>query len=245
MSHQDQEYTESGQPIYRHTERKHDFQLAEGNEESIERIRNHIEKYIGRVDNVFHELISDLVHIDVFMVAPTPERNYYSLITSGMSELPMTVPEGAESYSYAELMICLPPTWNVSQEGFQKEENYWPVRWLKTMARLPHEYDTWLYAGHTIPNGDPAESYTNNTKLSGMMLAIPTLVDDVESFFSMPCSEDKVVHFFSLLPLYQEEMDFKLKKGVEDLFEKLEQAGVNEIVNIKRKNVCKKSFWIF
>ncbi|MDG0809296.1 suppressor of fused domain protein [Cohnella rhizosphaerae] len=52
-------------------------------------------------------------------------------------------------------------------------------------------------------------------------------------------------HFFSLLPLYKEEMDFKVNQGPEALFEKLEAAGVNELLRADCKNVCKKRFGLF
>ncbi|WP_445322382.1 suppressor of fused domain protein [Paenibacillus sp. IHBB 10380] len=42
------------------------------------------------------------------------------------------------------------------------------------------------------------------------------------------------------MPLYTEEMNFKLKNnGADALLAKLEKAGVDEKVDIKRKNVCK------
>ncbi|MOA45106.1 Suppressor of fused protein (SUFU) [compost metagenome] len=77
------------------------------------------------------------------------------------------------------------------------------------------------------------------------MLGIPEMVEDAEGFFTLSISEHKDIHFFSILPLYEEEMDFKLKHGAEPLFEKLEKEGINELLNVKRKNVCKKSFWFF
>lgn len=239
------EQSSSGYPIYRHGPRTKEFQLASGDAEAMARIEEHIEAHIGKIEGVYHEIISDLVHVDIFIVAPTPERNYYTLVTCGMSNLPMTVPEGAENFKYAELMICLPPTWQMTEDAFQDENHYWPMRCLKQLARFPHEYDTWLFAEHTIPNGDPAEPYAHNTKLSGMMLTVPSVVDNIESFFTLTFSEDKEVHFFSLLPLYKEEMELKINRGAEALYPKLEKAGINEILNPTRKNVCKKTFWIF
>ncbi|MGO4108998.1 suppressor of fused domain protein [Paenibacillus sp. YAF4_2] len=48
-------------------------------------------------------MISDLIHLDILFVAPAQERNYIiTLITCGMSNMPMTVPDGAEDFSYAE-----------------------------------------------------------------------------------------------------------------------------------------------
>lgn len=240
-----QELSPSGQPIYRHAERTKEFQAASGNEESIEKIQEHVEKHIGPIDRVFHEVVSDLIHLDILMVPPTPARNYYTLVTCGMSDLPMTVPDGAEEFKHAELMICLPPTWKLSEQAFEREENYWPIRCLKTLARLPHEYDTWLYAGHTIPNGNPAEPYADNTRLTGALLHIPSLIGNLKEFFSLPFSNDKTVHFFTVIPVYEEEMNLKLSKGIDALLTKFQKAGVNELLDPNRKNVGKKSFLFF
>src|SRR6185295_19871223 len=96
------EFSESGDPIYRH-QREKPFEPARGDEQNIEAIAAHIEKHIGPPDSVFHEIISDLVHIDVHFVAPAPERNFRTLVTSGMSDRPMNAPEGAEHLRYAEM----------------------------------------------------------------------------------------------------------------------------------------------
>ena len=184
------ELSPSGGPIYRHKERSIPFQPAAGDPEHIERISEHIERHFGPVAGVYHELISDLVHIDVHVVNPTPQRNCYTLVTSGLSEAPMSVPEGLEALRFAELFIQLPPTWPLHElnkvaarrreespaEAAAAERWYWPIRWLKTLARLPHEYDTWLGEGHTVPNGDPPEPYAEGTALCGAMLVEPTLV---------------------------------------------------------------------
>lgn len=75
-----------------------------------------------------------------------------------MSDLPMTVSDGAPASPYAELMICLPPDWPV-KSPMSDRRAYWPVRLLKTIARLPHEYRTWIGAWHSVLNGDPAALY--------------------------------------------------------------------------------------
>ncbi len=144
-----------GSPILVHSREK-DFTPAQG-ESHIEAISAHIERHLGPISGVFHEIISDLVHIDVHVVPASEPFPYLRLVTSGMSDLPMTLPGGAPGSAYMELMVTLPADWPISADAFEDERNYWPVRLLKTLARLPHEYDTWLGFGHTIPNGHPAE----------------------------------------------------------------------------------------
>lgn len=237
------ERTESGTPIYRHQPRERPFELAEGDESAIEAITGHIEKHIGPPATVFHELLSDLIHVDVHLVAPTAERNYYTLITSGMSDRPMSPPEGAEELRYAELVLCLPPDWPLTDDAFNDEANYWPIRWLKTLARLPHEYNTWLWATHTVPNGDPAQPFADNTKLCCQLLLKPVLFPP--AFHTLSINDQKTIHFLTVVPLYREEMNFKLSTGLDPLLARLDAVGVTELINIRRKNACKKWFGIF
>ncbi len=231
------EYSEAGTPIYRHAPRQKGFTPVSGDTHSIEAISDHIEAHLGPVAGVFHELVSDLVHIDVHMVGPTEERPYHTLVTSGMSDLPMTVPEGAEAYRHAELSICLPEPWPLTQEAFADERNYWPIRWLKMLARLPHEYNTWLGWGHTVPNGDPPERFARNTKLCCALLLHPLLAPDDFQQLTMP--DGRTVNFLALVPLYREEMEYKLKHGTEALLERFAEAEVNELLDVRRSNVCK------
>ncbi len=233
--------SESGAPIYRHEAREREFEPAFGNEQTIEAISSHVRRYVGPPETVFHEFVSDLVHVDIHWVKPTPERNYHTLVTSGMSDRPTAAPEPA--LSYAEVMICLPPDWPLTQESFQDERNYWPLRWLKLLARLPHECNTWLFASHTVPNSDPPCPFAENTKLCCALLFTPVLFGP--EFPKLEVNADKTVHFLSLIPLYREEMEFKMRKGFEPLLERLDAAGVTELLNIERKNMCKKRWGLF
>jgi hypothetical protein len=134
----EQEYSESGSPIHRYENRDpREFAPAIGNAENIEAISDDIEKQIGKIEIVFHEIVSDIVHIDVHWVKPTEKFPFHSFVTSGMSDKPMNVPKGMEAHKYAELCIFLPANWPLSvepyqttEEAFKDENNYWPIRWL-------------------------------------------------------------------------------------------------------------------
>ncbi|APZ94234.1 suppressor of fused domain protein [Fuerstiella marisgermanici] len=232
-----------GTAIYRHEARERDFEPAIGNEKNIEAISNHIEAHVGPVEMVFHELISDMVHVDVHWVAPTKERNWHTLITSGMSDRAMIVPDELVHYEYAELMISLPPDWPLSQEAFEDENNYWPVRLLKGLARLPHEFDTWLGIGHTIPNGDPAEPYAENAAFSCALLMPP--IETSEEFHELELDDGSVIHFYAIVPMYEAETNYKLNKGLEALIGRFEKHGVGEVVDTSRRDTCRKRFGLF
>jgi PAS domain-containing protein len=53
-------------------------------------------------------------------------------------------------FRLAELLVCLPADWPVTEEAFEDERNYWPVRWLKQVARFVHEYKTLDPKGETF-----------------------------------------------------------------------------------------------
>lgn len=234
----------SGQPIYRHAERASDFQPACGDVENIDRISTHIQQHIGRIEMVFHEVISDLVHIDLHWVKPTPENPYHTLITSGMSNLPMKVPPGAENFRFAELMLSLPSEWPMTMDDFEDERHYWPLRLLKMLARFPHEYKTWLYIGHTVPNDDPTKPYAPNTRLCCALLMPPLLT--AAEFRTLQIDAERTIHFYSLIPLYREEMEFKLASGFDSLIDCFDKHEISELLDVDRANVCaaaKKRGW--
>lgn len=207
------------------------------------KIESCIEANIGTISFVYHELVSDNVHIDIHVVAPSETRNSYTLITSGMSDRPMPAPAGKENYRFTELTLSLPASWPLSGDELQDDDNYWPLKWLKTIARLPHEQNTWVSLGHTVPNGDPPKPFSSATELCCWIVSVPLLFG--RQFGQLKVDEEKTVHFFSLVPIYGEEMDFKLRKGAQPLIELLLRSGVNEVINPKRKNVCKKRFGFF
>lgn len=242
MSSEEKIVSLSGAPIFRYSDGEKEWESAHG-EECIEEISDHIEKYIGEVDVVFHELLSDTVHIDIHHVKPTQDRPFHTLITSGMSDIAMKVPDGSDINPHMELMITLPSEWKISNDAFKDECWYWPIRQLKFLARFPHKYDSWFGWGHTIPNGDPAEAFAENTKFTGVMLA--TSLNVPEEFIELKIGDEKNIQFFSLIPLYEEEMNLKLQKGSDELLDKFDKYHINDLVELNRKNVGKKRFGLF
>jgi hypothetical protein len=236
------EKSQSGAPIYRHKNLDRDFDFAVGDSENIDRITRHIEDHIGPVATVFHEVISDLVHVDIHIVAPRPERNCYTLVTSGMSDRAMQTPGEFAAFRYCELMLSLPPDWPMSQEAWKDEANYWPIRLLKFLARFPHEYRTWLWCMHTLPNGNPPRPFASNTAMNGVILLPPVTLP--QAFHELVIDAEKTIHFHGVVPLHPDEMDLKLKEGAEALFDGFEKHDVSEILNPARASVIpKKRSW--
>lgn len=239
--------------IIRHVQQEGDFRCAPSDEDACRAVVEHFDQHIGEAPQVLHELVSENVHIDVHPVPPSDERPYWTLFTTGMSDLPMKTPQGLEDFKYAELMIKLPADWPIDEENFkvvgaeeETEEWYWPIRWLKMLARLPHHYNSWLWKGHTVPNGDPPEPYARNTKFCCMLIGPPMEVG--ADFGLIHARSDKVISVFALFPLFNEEVELKLKKGADALYAAFEKHGIGDVVDLRRRNCAgprKKRFGFF
>ncbi len=183
----------------------------------LEEIAAHITSHIGEPQIVIHEVASEYVHVDVHVVPPRAGRDFYTLVTSGMSNNPMNVPEQAKGMEFAELMLCLPKTWELKKYQVLGSDpgQDWPVNWLRQLARFPEEFDTWLGWGHSIPNGNPAAPLAEGNALCGWVLLEPRLVSD--SFKCLARQDGAKVFFHAAVPVYREEIAFKIADGAEKL----------------------------
>ncbi|MGV8092394.1 MAG: suppressor of fused domain protein [Mangrovibacterium sp.] len=241
---QPEKYSESGNPIYKYEPLNRDsIEPVIGDSSTIEDIDNHISKFFedGEV-TVFHEIVSDKIHVDIYLIKANKDRDYHILMTSGMSSLPMNVPNELKGLEYAEVITLLPKNWPLDQKDFENENYYWPIRQLKELARFPHLYNSWLGEGHTITNGNPPQPMADKNSFVGVIL-LPS-VTLPEDFLSIR-TNDKTINIYSMIPLYQEEMDYKLKYGTDGLLNKFDKYGIKEIIDINRTNTCKKRFKLF
>jgi Suppressor of fused protein (SUFU) len=231
----------SGAPIYKHGEATEWAPPA--GEEFIEQISAHIEAHLGPVETVFHEIVSDTVHIDVHFVRATRQSPVHRLVTSGMSDLPMHTPDGADVPRHVELMISLPMAWQLDQDSLKDERWYWPIRTLKFLARMPHKYHTWLGLGHTVPNGDPPEPYADNTKLCGAIVLPSVSVDSAFEHLHIESAKD--ITFYAVVPLFEPEMNFKLRDGTDALLKRFAKHDVSDVVSLTRPDVSKRRFGLW
>ncbi|MXV38053.1 hypothetical protein GO491_05085 [Flavobacteriaceae bacterium Ap0902] len=199
--------------------------------DEMEHLENFIDTNYGKIDGVFHEIVSPDIHCDIYIIKPTPERNYYTLITGGMGAYEMNVPEGFESYKRAELMINLPPDWDINSED---ESLSWPIQWLKVLARLPINQNTFLGWGHTVPTGAPLEG----THFDCFILLGTQNKAGEDAYLELENGE--TITFYTIFPLYPEETMYKLDHDAEALLEKFDDAGLPypPIVQIDRPNTC-------
>jgi len=204
----------------------------------IAAISEHIERRIGRVHVVFHEIVSDDLHIDIHHVKSSLFRRYEVLVTSGMSAFPMAVPAGSREPRFAEIVTILPKGWPLSKEAFVDERHYWPVRLMKTLARLPYNGTTWLGFGHTIANGESEshiEPYADGTQLCAAAVLPPSTLG--KEAWCMKRKNDPEIFFWAAVPLHLAELQFKMEHGIDPLLELFDKHGVTDKIVPERASV--------
>lgn len=230
------ERTPSGTPILRHEAPEAGFTAATTDEVLETAVGDYLEEHVGPAMTVFHELVSDVVHIDVHVIPPTPERATWVLYTTGMSALPMTIPPGAKVDDRAELVMSLPADWLPEDgRGELPDDRWWPIGVMKYLARLPHRYRTWLGVGHTVPNGDPANPYHPGVPFTGVVLLPPVRL--IPEPWRAPAPDGRHVRLLSPVFLTTAEMDFKLARGLGPLVDRLDAAGIFEMLDVSRAPV--------
>ncbi len=199
-------------------------------EEELDAVERHIETNFGTYANVFHEIVSPDIHLDICIVEPTEECSYYMLVTLGMGAHRMNVPaELAErKLERAELAIALPRDWNIHENA---EEHYWPIRLLKTLARLPIEDNTWLGWGHTIDGRAP---YAKSTALCGALLVSGQVKKGGSDVCVLPDGDD--VNFYQIIPLHKDELKYKIEHNAEALLDRFAERHMSFVIDPERRS---------
>lgn len=206
-------------------------------EEEINEYEAYIQKSLGEYQDVFHEIVSPDIHLDVIIVPPTEEAPFYKLVTMGMGAYAMNVPEELKkdyNLEHAELMLFLPADWDIRST---EEKNYWPIRQLKALGRLPIQCDTWLGFGHTVHANADFAPVAENTGFNSFVLL--SACDITMQPMELTLSSGRKINFYQLFPLYQEEVDFKLSHSLDELIDKFADEALDPVININRKNACK------
>jgi hypothetical protein len=171
----------------------------------------HIGDRFGAPKKILREPYPQDVKADVAVIAPSPARPWYALITVGMGAFVMDVPPDLTDCELerAELMICLPPNWHV---GSPRGDWRWPLDWLRALAHIPAGKEMWLGWGHLIPLG---EYVSKSAKFSGMLLIDPTAYEREASYCEMP--DGSIVNIYQMLPLFDEEVKYRQAMGTDAL----------------------------
>ncbi|HUI82115.1 MAG TPA: suppressor of fused domain protein [Bryobacteraceae bacterium] len=168
----EQEVTPAGDVIYRYPASSwaaSPVGLSDESTREFAELRAKVfERFFGEAHSVLHESLALVPHVDVhtYYRRGADGRDTCTLVTSGMSDLEMNVPAGAKRPRRVELIFyCDEP----------KAEYAETLRWL---AHFPHDQQTWIGTGHTIPNGNPPAPFWGSPILDTILLLSPIVKRD-------------------------------------------------------------------
>lgn len=175
------------------------------------------------------KLISEVdLYIDVIM--PNKDRNYITLVTVGMSEVPMA--ETAEGQKFAELIMKLPADWDVSENALSDLTKNWPFRMMLKTAHLGHKFKGYVDETTVIPSGNPNDAilyFNGDTELSSVMLCRS------EDISPLKVDDEMTIDFFTLIPITEKEAELVKTIGSETLKKRLPKG---EIVDLERNYIA-------
>jgi hypothetical protein len=163
--------------------------------------------------------------IDVYVFEPGAQkgepREFYTLVTGGMSNSPMAVPDGA-SFRRAELILYV-------DEPADKHVNL--LRWL---ARLPHiQQGTWYAPGSTMTNGQPPQPIFEGSELSCFLFSQSIVVPDAAIQQKLVLEGDPTVMLW-VVPITNLECQFILKRNLDEFYRVLDKKAHPLVLDEKR-----------
>lgn len=196
-------------------------------------ILEHITTYFGPVKNTINETIpGSRVSISVHIIPPSKKNDFITLVTTGMSDVPIDYSNEEDTFKYAELLIKLPSNWIIEKETMNDQSWCWPFQWIRKIAHIPHIYDGWIDEEVILHNGEPPQPFASNTKLSSIMVCRPREIE-LESVHT----NQGDIQVYTLVPIYEEERNLALEKGHKYLINKMLEKGVTDVLYTKRMNV--------
>ena len=189
-----------------------------------------IEENFGRIEKIYQNAGFKNFYLDIAQINPTKEKPYYTLITLGMGEHKMYNQNNENFSSFAELMISLPPDWNLDDKNYT-----WVIDELMHLAYIPFTFYFSYEWGHLENNFEP---FSSNTKLSAVTLLYPEMKKENSGLLKL---ENRNLQFYQIVPLYDEEYTFALKNGMKNLLLLDVEKKISFVIDMNREKVLEYS----
>lgn len=185
---------------------------------------DHYERHFGPLSEpVMHSTDDAQPHIDVYQFRPSADRDYWTLITGGMSDIRQPVPPEAPEYvaPRAELLM------------YVREPKPWMFRALKELAEYPSRHDTCLHWWHTVSN---SRSIEHGASSFSAFFFLPPYFENPQTFGSLKIAGERVDMLW-VVPITSAELDYALERGSEALDELLTEAELDPVVDEERPSL--------
>ncbi len=184
-------------------------------------VRAHIEDYFGEAARVIHDPLPEFVDIDVLVIPPKGDYGWVTLATLGAGAHIMKKNTEDDEFEpdrlyRAELLLCLPPECaDLSAQDDGDVVPPWALHMLRGIARRAASSDARLDWGCTVVTSRGPD--TEDVRFNGAILVTPGKFCRDADICDLPSGDG--VSFFQLVPLYPEEIDYKLKTDADALLD--------------------------
>ena len=155
------------------------------------------------------------------------------LLTNGLSNYTMPVPEKLKNHNHCELLFCLPSYWELDSSD---DKYQWPFEWIHKLANHLIYKETWYGHGHTFANGNPPKPFSSTMKQNHLLLCDPILLE--EQFAPIELN-DRNIDFLAIVPLFDDEFEYKGNKGSFKFLKKFRAKNYNEVLDDFRETCLK------
>lgn len=162
------------------------------------------------------------------------------IMTHGLSDYEMPVSEKWKDRAFNELFFCVPSYWEL--DDLETPAFYWIYDWIYRLEQFVREKNTWFGPGHTIPTGNPIEALSVTMKQEYFIFGDPIFVK--EPLLPLELT-DKTVHFLSIIPIFGDELDYKIGKGTYKFFKRFVGRKNTEVLDDYRSSILKSRVRLF
>lgn len=191
-------------------------------------IIQHLDGQIGPLKSV---LLSDS-GVDIYAGHVPEGQQHVTLFTTGVGG---GAAGGNADGRFIGLKIMLPTSWEADSAFKGSSDNGWPIEWLKTFAEELKSGRMALRDRFTvITNGEPQKKIAPAVGFTAFMLA-----KDPSPLFNFETGKGPVT-YYTMFPLYPEEVALERNSDIPSLLNRFSEAGVGTIVIPDRINVALK-----
>lgn len=176
----------------------------------------------------------DLLLVDLEMRSPVRV-----LMTNGLNKYNMPVPEKLRGFENIELYFCLPSYWELDMEN---DKFNWVYFQIQKLAKHLVEKQTWFGVGHTFSNGQPPKALSSSMQQNHLLLTEPIMLENHLDEIEV---DGKTITFLAIVPIFNDEFDFKMAKGYFKFIRKFRASNNEELLDDFRQSVRKRRFGLF
>lgn len=182
-----------------------------------------------RVKPIQNPLHPDQALIILFLELDVPLT---VVMTASLSDYKMPVLDKWIGREYNEIYFCLPTYWDF--EDYTNPNSSWIYSWIHKLERFVRDKNTWYGPGHTIPTGNPEVPISDLMLQEYFIFLDPILLQKELAPVSI---QDKTIQFLSIVPIFGDELDFKMGKGTQKFVRRFIQRNYDEKLDDYRKSV--------